>query len=112
MVRFAIRWSGYRKEVLMFRKKEEKIGSVVGQFLREASLETPLLQHRLMEAWPTVVGGNIAHRSTVVRIYDQKLWVKVDTPALRTQLQMMRQQLVQRLNAQVGSQLIYDVVFY
>lgn len=96
----------------MFRKKEEKLESVVGQFLRAASLETPLLQYRLMGSWAEVVGESIAHRTTVEKIYDQKLWVKVHTPALRTQLQMMRQQLVRQLNAEVGSQLIYDVVFY
>lgn len=96
----------------MFRKKEEKLGSVIDQFLRAASLETPLQQYRLMGAWPTVVGEGVASRTTVERIYDQKLWVRVHTPALRTQLQMMRQQLVRQLNAQVGCQLIYDVVFH
>jgi len=39
------------------------------------------------------------------------LWVEVRTPVLRTQLSMMRQQLVRRLNELVGSTVIYDIRF-
>lgn len=94
----------------MFRKKEERLDDVVEQFLRASGLETPLLQHRLMESWAQVVGESVASRTTVERIQYQKLWVKVHTPALRTQLQMMRQNLVRQLNDAVGGQVIYELV--
>lgn len=42
---------------------------------------------------------------------EQALWIEVRTPALRTQLSMMRQQLVRRLNDIVGSTVIYDLKF-
>lgn len=78
-------------------------------FLRESALETPLLQHRLVQQWPAIVGPTIAQHTEALCVKDQALWIRVHTPALRSQLLMMRQQLVRQLNAAIGSTLIYDL---
>ena len=44
----------------MFRQKVESLRDVLLRNLREQGLETPLLQKRLVEAWPQVVGPVIA----------------------------------------------------
>ena len=79
--------------------------------LRAQGLETPLLQKRLIEAWPTVAGDAIARYTTDVRIYNQTLYVSLRVPALRADLSMRRQEFVTRLNAHVGSQVISDIRF-
>ena len=57
------------------------------------------------------MGATIAPHTTARFVRDQALWVEVRTPVLRTQLSMMRQQLVRRLNELVGSTVIYDIRF-
>ena len=84
---------------------------MLGNFLRESGLETPLLEYRVVQSWPTAVGATIAPHTTARFVRDQALWVEVRTPVLRTQLSMMRQQLVRRLNELVGSTVIYDIRF-
>ena len=84
---------------------------MLGNFLRESGLETPLLEYRVVQSWPTAVGETIASHTTARFVRDQALWVEVRTPVLRTQLSMMRQQLVRRLNELVGSTVIYDIRF-
>ena len=84
------------------------VGDVLGMFLRENGLETPLLEYRAVQAWPQAAGS--AH-TTARFVREQALWIEVRTPALRTQLSMMRQQLVRRLNDIVGSTVIYDLKF-
>ena len=91
----------------MKRKNAELVGDMLGNFLRESGLETPLLEYR----WPAAVGETIAPHTTARFVRDQALWVEVRTPVLRTQLSMMRQQLVRRLNELVGSTVIYDIRF-
>ena len=44
----------------MERRKEETLGNVVLRYLRLAGLETPLAEHRLVEAWPEVAGEALA----------------------------------------------------
>ena len=79
--------------------------------LRVQGLETPLLQKRLIEAWPTVAGEAIARYTTQVTIYNQTLFVKISFPALRQNLSMQRDELIRRLNEYVGAQIITDIRF-
>ena len=95
----------------MFKRREQAIGDLIMRNLREQGLETPLLQKRLMEAWPIVAGEAIARYTTGVNIYNQTLFVHLSIPALRADLSMRRQEFVNRLNEYVGNQVIADIRF-
>lgn len=96
----------------MFKRKVETLGDVLRQTLRQDGLETPLLQHRLLEAWDKVAGPIAAEYTAGKFIRNQTLFVKLLNPALRADLSMMRSHLVQTLNAEVGALLITDIRFY
>ena len=81
------------------------------QNLRENGLETPLLQKRLIDAWPEVAGPSVARFTREVTIYNQVLYVKLSSPVLRTELSMCRQTLIDKLNHIVGARIITDVRF-
>ena len=95
----------------MFKRREQLISSLVMRNLRVMGLETPLLQKRLVEAWPVVAGEAINRYTTSVNIANQTLFVHLSLPALRADLSMRRQELVQRLNNYVGAQIIADIRF-
>lgn len=95
----------------MFKQREQPVEKLVMQQLRFLGLETPLLQKRLVESWPTVAGEAIARYTTNVRIQNQTLFVSLSVPALRADLSMRRQEYVQRLNQHVGAQIIADIRF-
>ncbi len=93
----------------MFRREVKPIDDLLRHFLRYSGLETPLLQRRLLEAWPKVTGNTVARYTQQKFIHNQTLCVKITNAALRAELSMMRSQLVKRLNEQVGSQIIVDI---
>ena len=95
----------------MFRKEVKSIGELILKNLRAQGLETPLQQKRLIEAWPEVMGDMIAGYTQEVFIKNQTLHVKLTNPALRADLAMMRAEIVKKLNAAVGSQVIVDIRF-
>jgi predicted nucleic acid-binding Zn ribbon protein len=95
----------------MFRKSVQSVKDVILQVLREQGLETPLNQKRLIDAWPEVVGPVVAGYTLNSYIYNQTLFVRLSNPALRSDLSMMREELVRKLNAAVGEQVITDVRF-
>lgn len=95
----------------MFRRETTQIGEIILKNLREQGLETPLLQKRLMDAWPTVMGNAIAGYTDGLFIRNQTLYVHLTNPALRADLSMQRKVIVGRLNAHVGSQVIADIRF-
>ena len=95
----------------MFRKEVKRIGELILRNLREQGLETPLQQKRLMAAWPEVMGEMIAGYTQDLFIKNQTLFVHLTNPALRADLSMMRHEIVKKLNAAVGSQVIADIRF-
>lgn len=95
----------------MIRQKEQPVSDVLRAFLHESGLETPLLQYRLVQAWPEEVGEAYAAQSEALEVRDSVLWVRVRVPALATELQMQRTTLAARLNARVGANIIRDIRF-
>mgnify|MGYP001349991132 CR=1 FL=1 len=49
----------------MKRNDAEQIGKLIQQFLRQESLESPLNEQRLLDAWPQVLwtGGGLYQQS-------------------------------------------------
>lgn len=96
----------------MQRRKEQIANDIVMQVLRLQGLETPLLQRRLINAWDDVAGRIVARYTKEKFIKNQTLMVKIDNPALRSDLNMMRTELKNKLNEAVGAQVIADLKIY
>ncbi len=95
----------------MFKRDVIQIKDLILKNLRAQGLETPLLQKRLIDSWQEVAGEMIAGYTENVYIRNQTLYVKLSSPALRADLSMMRKEMVQRLNAYVGTQVIVDIKY-
>ena len=96
----------------MFKRKALPLDQIVQQFLRESGLETPLQQKRLIDSWEKVAGKAVARYTQEKFIRNQTLFIKISNPALRADLSMMREELVNHLNQEIGSRLITDIRFY
>ena len=95
----------------MFKRDVLQIKDLILRNLRAQGRETPLLQKRLIDAWPAVMGEAIASYTESLFIRNQTLFVHLTNPALRMELSMQRQDIVRRLNEHVGNQVIADVKF-
>ena len=96
----------------MFKRDVKPLSDLLQTFLRNEGLEIPLKQKRLLAAWDTVAGKVVARYTGEKFIKNQTLFVKMLNPALRQDLSMMRQRLVQQLNEAVGGYIISDIHFY
>ena len=90
---------------------KRKDGQLVRAYLRQESLESPLNERRLVNAWPEVVGPSIAAYTDGLFVRNQTLYVHLTSAVLRQELMMGRTLLVRNLNKHVGAQVITDIVF-
>ena len=95
----------------MRRNNAEQIGDMIRKFFRQNGLESPLNEYRLLEAWKDVVGPAITRYTTNLYIKNQVLYMHLASSVLRQELMMGRETLVRHLNAQVGAQVIVNIVF-
>ena len=95
----------------MTRNNAEPIGKLIQQFLRQESLESPLNEQRLLDAWPQILGPAIASYTKELYIRNQILYVHLTSAALRQELMMGRELLVRNLNQKVGATVITNIIF-
>ena len=95
----------------MFKREVKSIKSLIMQNLRAQGLETPLLQKRIMDAWPLIAGPVVERYTRGTSLSNQTMYVHITNPALRADLSMRRQELVRLLNNYVGSNIIVDIRF-
>ncbi|MBQ8501593.1 MAG: DUF721 domain-containing protein [Bacteroides sp.] len=95
----------------MKRNDAQPIGALIHSFLRQESLESPLNERRLINAWPEVLGAHFASYTKGIYIKNQTLFVHLSSSVLRQELMMGRELLVRKLNQHVGAQVITDIVF-
>lgn len=95
----------------MKRNNAEPIGKLIREFLRHESLESPLNEQRLMDAWPQVLGPTLASYTVNLYIRNQILYVQLTSAPLRQDLMMAREKLVERLNQKVGATVITNIIF-
>ena len=96
----------------MFKREVLTLEDALNRFLRREGLETPLMQRRLIDAWGKVAGTLVDKYTGDKFIKNQTLFIKILNPALRADLSMMRSDLVRKLNAEVGSQVIVDIKIF
>lgn len=90
--------------------KARPVVDIVREYMRNAGLETPLLQHRLIDkAWPAVVGNDVVAQTQSIRIYNEVLYVQLRSAVLRQELMMRRTEIVRQLNAYVDAFVISDM---
>lgn len=95
----------------MKRNDAEPIGKLIQQYLRQESLESPLNEQRLLDAWPQLLGPTIASYTGELYIKNQTLFVHLTSAALRQELMMARERLVRSLNQRVGATVITNIIF-
>ncbi len=95
----------------MRRSNTQKLSEVLRDYIEENKLQKKLTEIDLIASWEQVVGKTIARYTESLRITNGTLFVKTSSPALRSELVMMKEQLKARLNEQAGEQLIKEIIF-
>ena len=89
----------------------KRLGDLIPALLEKLGLAQGLHDRQVVERWPEVVGPKIAEVTVAERIKDGKLWVSVSHPAWRNELTFMKRELIDRLNAAMGEEIVKDIIF-
>jgi predicted nucleic acid-binding Zn ribbon protein len=94
----------------MERKSEQKIGSLLDQFIRANHLEKGLAEYRVRKAWTELLGVSVSRATQNLYIKDKILFVKLHSSVMRNELSMMKSDIIPRLNESAGSEIIEDII--
>jgi hypothetical protein len=90
---------------------EFQIEDIINQFFRENNRTQLLLETRAVELWKEIVGSFIAQKSKAKKVCNGVLYVRVTEAALRFELSNSRTEIINRINAKLGTSVVKEIVF-
>lgn len=90
--------------------KLEPVGPVLGELLRGLGLAARLAEYRAVSAWAATVGPVVAAHAQATSIQDGVLFVEVDSSVWLQELGLLRESIIERLNAGLGSPCVRRIV--
>ena len=96
---------------IMKISNDRSLGEAIREWLKEQGLEQKLNEAKLLNSWDEQVGPMISRHTSKVYISRGRLFVKLDSPALKNELSYSREKLVKMLNEAVGADVIEEVIF-
>jgi len=90
-------------------KSPAAVGELLGELLSRQGLEEKFEEYRVWLVWEACVGPQIAANATPLRLRDGVLEVRVSQPVWMQQLQLLKPQLLAKLNRQLDGAPLKDL---
>jgi hypothetical protein len=90
-------------------RRIDKLSTTLARILKARGLEGRLHEYRIFALWDRTVGPAIARHAQPRALRGKKLALVVDSPAWMQQLTLMKPELIEKLNRELGRETIGDV---
>ncbi len=87
------------------------LGELIREVLRRHRLDGKITETRIMSSWEKVMGTHIARYTDNVSVRQGKLTVYLRSSVLRNELEYAREKIIQKINEELGEEIVRDVVF-
>jgi predicted nucleic acid-binding Zn ribbon protein len=90
---------------------DKSLGEVIREMIETYRMEGKLNELKVIHSWEKVVGVMIAKYTRDIQIRNGKLFVKIDSPALKNELSYSSSVIIERLNKEAGCKVIEEIIF-
>jgi len=90
---------------------KQPIKDVIAEWLSEHPKAKRVKETRIDHLWGELMGPSVKKRTTSVRFYSGKLFVKLDSSILKNELSFAKSQIVSNMNKELGQELIKELIF-
>ena len=87
---------------------KEALSSMIG----ELHIEDKLLEVQIRDLWRELLGDAVASNTLKMSLNEGVLWVKVNSSALKQELNYTKLDLIQLINSKLGLSLLVDMIIY
>jgi predicted nucleic acid-binding Zn ribbon protein len=96
----------------MARSNEVSLGAALESVLTELNLRHGVYEARIEAMWETVMGNTIARHTSNINLKSDRLYLTVDSAALRNELFYSRVKIRDVINKELGKEIVKDVFIY
>lgn len=98
--------------IITLRKQNDiKLGDALVELLDTYQLTAKVDEVKLVDGWGKVLGKMIDNHTQKIWVQHSKLFVKLDSAALKNELSYSKSKIIDSMNEYVGKQLITELIF-
>jgi predicted nucleic acid-binding Zn ribbon protein len=90
---------------------EQSLKEVIDELIKTYKLEDGIAASRVINSWEKVAGSMIFKHTEKIFLRKNKLYLKLDSPALKQELSFAKSRIIKKLNKTIDQNLIEDIVF-
>ncbi len=95
----------------MRRTNDKPLKEAIEQMLQVYKLKRKFDETSLVACWPEMMGSAVANRTKQIYVRDRKLFIKLESSVVKSELLMIRSQILEKLNEKAGSKVLDEIVF-
>jgi len=88
------------------------IGEVLGGLFRSLGIDSKLHEYDAVTRWNEIVGEHVAHAAMAESITRGVLVVRVASSAWRNELLFRKSEIIDKLNAAIGKNVVKDIKYH
>jgi predicted nucleic acid-binding Zn ribbon protein len=94
----------------MRKSQTQNISQIISSILKANGLEDKLAETRLIQSWEELLGKSVARLTKSMYIKNRILFVSLNSSVVRSELTMIKKDMIIRLNEKAGKSIIDDIV--
>nr|WP_294792302.1 DUF721 domain-containing protein [uncultured Mucilaginibacter sp.] len=95
----------------MRKTNDKSLKEAFEQMLKVYKIKRRFDETAVVAHWPNFVGKSVANRTKELYIHDRKLFLRIESSVIKNELLLMRAQIIEKINAEAGDELINDIIF-
>jgi predicted nucleic acid-binding Zn ribbon protein len=94
----------------MKKANDEPIGDVLKQMVKAFKLDQNLNKTKIENLWESQMGKSISTYTREITVKDHKLYVKIESASLRSELHYGREKILNLMNEALGENYLKEVI--
>lgn len=95
----------------MKSSNEQTLKQAIEELLSVYKLRDGIESSQVLKSWEKIAGSFIAGNTTRLFIKNKKLYVKLESPALKHELSFAKSKLIEQLNKTAGKDVVNEIIF-
>jgi len=95
----------------MKNSNDQTLADAIREMLQTYKLENKIDEVQALTYWSEIVGKMITQYTKDIYIRQGKLFVRIDSPALKNELMYARTRIIESLNERAGKEVVKELVF-
>ncbi len=93
-----------------FLRDGKSIGGVWNDYMKNSKLNRKMIEHDITVRWEELAGSLVARHTNHINYYENKLTIYLDSASLKQEVLMRKDSLIERINTNLNSELIKDII--